>query len=80
MPKFYGTFMQKQATKNHYAEIDADNAALARDAMFAHFGENFMTVYTAEKFNGQVDRFGLKKLIGIQVYNHHSSIEYRERR
>lgn len=79
MPKFYGTFMQKQATKNHYVEIEADNMGLAREAMFAHFGSCWMTAYTVEKFEGQVEMFGLKKLIGIQVIDHgHGSIEYRE--
>ncbi len=71
--------MQKQVTKNHYVEIEADNMGVARDAMFAHFGEKWVTVYTAEGFKGQVAEFGLKKLIGIQVIDHgYGSIEYKE--
>lgn len=78
MAKFYGTFMQKQATKNHYVEFDADNESLARNAMFAHFGDKFMTVYTAKDFDGQVEQFNLKKLIGIQVIVYgHDSVEYK---
>ena len=62
--------MQKQAFKNHYVEIQADNMMLARQAMFDHFGDKFVTVYDEKTFEGQADEFGLKCLVTIQVIDH----------
>lgn len=77
MKKYFATFMQKQAFKNHYVTIHADNKELARDAMFAHFGDKFMTVYPGEELADQVAQFDLKELAAIQVIDHgHGSVEY----
>lgn len=73
--KFYGTFMFKQATRKMYVEIIAPNEQRARDAMFAHFGDKFMTVYSEERFKGQVEEFGLSKLLTIMV-DEHPNFEY----
>ncbi len=74
---YYATFMQKQATKNHYVLINAPDESTARAAMFAHFGDKFMTVYSEEKFEGQIENFKLKLLLAIAVIDHgHDSIEY----
>lgn len=67
---FYATFMQKQATKNKYVMITAENMDFAREAMFEHFGGKFMTVYDEPEFLPQVDRFGLSMLCRIAVVNH----------
>lgn len=77
MKYFYGTFMQKQATRNHYVKIIAPNEALARQCMFTHFGEKFMTVYSNAEFEGQAEKFNLTELLNILVTDHgHGSIEY----
>ncbi len=77
--KYYGTFMQKQAFSKYYVTIMADSIELARGAMFAHFGDKFMTVYDEDNFKGQSEKFELKNLITIEVINHgHGSIEYKE--
>lgn len=70
MSKFYGTFMFKQATREMYVKIIAPNEGRARDAMFAHFGVKFMTIYSEEQFAGQVEKFGLSKLLTIMVDEH----------
>lgn len=88
MVRFYGTFMQKQAFKNHYVEfVVLDSAAgipnpaspesIAREAMFAHFGDKFMTVYSEKEFDGQIERFNLRSLCKIQCKDFGSSTEYR---
>lgn len=70
MPNYYGSFMQKQAFKNHYVQINAPNEFEARNVMHAHFGANFMTVYDEEKFLPQIDQYGLSRLCTIEVINH----------
>lgn len=71
--------MQKQAFKGHYIVIEADSAELAREAMFNHFGEKFVTLYTEERFEGQVEEYGLKEMKpGIKVIDHgYGCIEYK---
>lgn len=76
MTKFYFTFMFKQAFKNLYVEIIAGNEALARNAMHEHFGDKWMTNYTWEQFEPQIDRFGLTKLCSITAIDHGSSQEF----
>lgn len=88
MAKFFGTFMQKQAFKNHYVEIDASthehvngcivpDSSIARQCMFDHFGDKFMTVYDEMQFEGQIDKFGLERLCHITAIDFASSIEYK---
>jgi len=81
MSIFYATFMQRQATKNHYIMITADNEKIARDAMFEHFGNKWMTVYEEEGFGKQIIDFKLSELLHIQVIDHgcdgHESLEYK---
>lgn len=70
--------MQKQAFKNQYITIHANNMALARAAMFDHFGDKFVTVYDEEIFAGQPLEFNLTELTAIQVIDHgHGSVEYK---
>ncbi len=80
MAIFYATFMQKQAFKRKYVKIEAQNRWQARDAMFAHFGDRFMTVYEEDGFNEQVVKYNLKQLCEIEVINHgteeHPNVEY----
>ncbi len=81
MAIFYATFMQRQATKNYYVMITAPNEKQARDAMFEHFGDKWMTVYKGEGFGQQIIDFQLSELIHIQVIDHgcegHESLEYK---
>lgn len=70
MADFYATFMQKQAFKNMYVEIVADNESFARQAMFDHFGGKFFTVYPEEKFTNVISDFNLVRLCRIYVINH----------
>lgn len=81
LQEFYVTFMQKQAFKNKYVRIMATNGSEARDAMFAHFGDKWMTSYEGSAFEGQIERFGLEELCCILVVNHgtkeYPSIEYK---
>lgn len=77
MPMYYGTFMQKQATRNKFVAIDAPDEGMARDAMFAHFGDKFMTVYDADRFSGQAEQFNMTLLLRITVTDYgHGSVEY----
>lgn len=50
MPNFFGYFMPKQAFRNCYVQIEAENMEQARRAMFDHFGAEFMTVEDKESF------------------------------
>lgn len=75
--EYFFTFMFKQATKNHYVRILAEDEGQARQAMFDHFGDKWFTSYTAEKFKDQPKEFNLKELCAIQVIDHGSSLEYR---
>lgn len=75
--KFYATFMQRQATKLHYVEIEAENVQDAHAAMHEHFGTTWAFMYDEAGFSGQVQQFGLKRLIGIKVTDHGSSVEYQ---
>jgi len=78
MAIFYATFMQKQATKNHYVKFTADSMGLAREAMHAHFGAEWMTVYDEKGFEGQTEEFNLKELLHIHVIAHeHSHSDFR---
>lgn len=77
LKEYYFTFMFKQATKNQYVRILATSEVKARDAMFAHFGDKWMTSYTAEKFKGQPERFNLTELMSILVTDYGSSVEYK---
>lgn len=77
MAEYYFTFMQKQAFRNHYVEIVADDAGLARQAMAHHFGDKWAFQYSdPEDFNKQVLMFNLKKLARISVIDHGSSFQY----
>lgn len=78
MNTYYATFMQKQAFKNHYIKIEADSMEIARETMFAHFGDKFMTVYPEEKFEGQAEEYNLHELCSIKtiVWPHNGSHEY----
>ena len=67
---FYATFMQKQATKNKYVMITAENMEHAREAMHEHFGDKWTTVYDEPEFLPQVDRFGLTMLCRIVATNY----------
>ena len=74
---YYATFMQKQAFKGKYVTILADTIGDARECMFAHFGEKFMTVYPSEKFKNQPDDYNLTPLCEIKVIDHgHNNMEY----
>lgn len=75
--KFFATFMQKQAFKSHYVEIWAKDIGLARDAMFEHFGDKFMTIYNEEQFKTQPIDYNLEKLCVINAIDHESSKEYQ---
>lgn len=92
MAKYYGSFMQKQAFKDRYAVFDviaiAENApgykseaALAREAMFAHFGDQFFTVYDEEAWAKSMETPYMPEmhaLCHIQVIHYgHDSIEYK---
>ena len=81
MTIYYATFMQRQATKNHFIMITADNEEQARDAMFEHFGNKWMTVYEEDGFEKQIIDFKLSELLHIRVINHgcreHESLEYK---
>ena len=79
MSHYFGTFMLKQAFKGHYIVIEADNAELAHEAMFNHFGEKFVTLYTVEIFEGQVEKYNLKEMKpGIKVIDHgYGCVEYK---
>ncbi len=48
---FFGNFMQKQAFRNNYVQIIAEDIEQARRAMFDHFGCEFMTVDSEENFS-----------------------------
>lgn len=74
--KHYFTFMNKQAFKNKYVCITAENTALARNAMHEHFGDKWMTNYSWEDFEPQIERFGLSLLCNIIAIDHGSSMEY----
>jgi len=76
MNKYYATFMQHQAFKNHYVEIIAENESIARAVMFDHFGRKWFTTYSEEKFAGQIEQFNLDRLLSITAIDHKSSIEY----
>lgn len=80
MYNYYYTFMQKQATKRAFVKITAENEGQSREAMFAHFGDKFMTGYSEKMFEGQQEEFGLWQLLHIKVVNHgtpeHPSLEY----
>lgn len=77
---YYFTFMNKQSFKKKYVRINAANEGEAREAMFAHFGDKWMTSYTEDKFEGQAERWGLTELCWILCVNHgtseHPSMEY----
>jgi len=45
--------------------------------MFAHFGDQWFTVHSEKEFDGQIERFNLKRLVLIRVVDHKSSMEYR---
>lgn len=78
MKKFYGTFMQKQATKDRYVEVQADTYELAHNAMSDHFGAKWAFLYSEQDFAGQAEAHGLRKLMTIHVTDYgHGSIEYR---
>lgn len=79
MPRFYATFMQKQAFKNKYVQINAPCIESARQAMFDHFGGKFMTVYDSEGFAGQDTKYGISRLcvIDVTVYAHSPQPDYR---
>ena len=89
MVKFYGTFMQKQAFKNHFIEIHVNDPipigeeelqtayALAHGTMVDHFGDKFAFVYSEKDFDGQAERHGLKMLCRICTTDFGSSIEYK---
>lgn len=72
----YGTFMQKQAFKNRYVTIICANMDEARQAMFAHFGDQFFTTYNEDDFAEQAERFKMKELCKIEVFNFGSSMGY----
>jgi len=76
MEIFYATFMGKQLFKNAYIEIEAASVELARGFMFNHFGKEWMTVYDEKGFEGQINRFNLKRLLKVAVIDHGSSLEY----
>lgn len=48
MPKFYGTFGGGQTFGYRSVVIEAKNMNMAREAMFATFGNKFCTVYADE--------------------------------
>lgn len=75
--KFFGTFMQKQAFKNHYVEIEAPSELDARAAMHSHFGREWFTTYKDAGFSNQAAEFGLKRLVGIRVIMHDTGAEYK---
>lgn len=75
--KFYFTFMQKQAFKNHFVEILAASMEEAREAMHHHFGDKWAFSYRHEGFGQQIQEFNLKRLATIQVIDHGSSLEHR---
>ena len=81
MSVYYFTFMNKQATKDHYVKIIADSNDLARQCMFDHFGDKWMTDYrdTPENpFSDQIKEYGLSMLLSITVIDHgHGSVEYK---
>lgn len=78
MAEFFGTFMGKQATRKKYVQITANDIVMARGAMFAHFGDKFMTVYTEEEFARQPALYGLTELLHIHVIDHgYGSVEYK---
>lgn len=76
MKVFYATFMQKQAFKQMYVEISAHDENMAREVMFAHFGNRFFSVYSEDQFSGQREAYGLRLLCHIQAIDHGSSVEY----
>jgi hypothetical protein len=43
-----------------YTTIDAETETEARQIYFAKFGEKFSFSYTAERFAGQVEKYGLQ--------------------
>ncbi len=86
---YYGTFMQKQATKARYVKIIVDQGlvsgasgsgsgnALAHGAMLDHFGTKFAFVYNEEQFLPQIEEYGLTELCTIRAIDHgYGSIEY----
>lgn len=70
MPIFYGTFMQKQGTKNHYVKMYADDKEAASHTMHDHFGEKYGFIYDAEEFKDQIILHDLTRLMTVVVVNH----------
>lgn len=81
MQNFFATFMQRQAFRSHYVQIQAPNYGLARQFMQDQFGGQFMTVYTEQDFEGQVEDWNLERLAKVEVIDHSGgrehSIEYK---
>ena len=66
----------KQAFKKLYVTIIAENMELAREAMFEHFGDKFMTVYAEDDFADQPMRYDLLEMCKIEVTDFGSSKLY----
>lgn len=75
--KFHITFMTKQAFRNHYVTVMAKDQDLARQAAFAHFGDQFFTDYPDdEAWQEQIEAHGMKRLFTIWALDWTSSIQY----
>lgn len=77
MQKFYATFMQKQAFKKHYVEIEASDVSTARQFMADHFGDKYGFLYDERAFAGQPQQYGLICLCSVVATDFGSSVEYK---
>jgi hypothetical protein len=62
MTTFYGTFGTGQEYAGCYIEIHAQDMHCARTFMIKAHGQRWSSVYTAEQFAGQAERYGLMRL------------------
>jgi len=69
MNKYFITFMGKQAFRNCYVYIYAENINTARQCAFEHFGREFMTVYLDNdgELEKQIADFGITELATIRA-------------
>lgn len=85
--KFFVTFTNRRAFRNKYVIIKVDKDAegnandIARQAVWDHFGNKWMTVYPHSDLRRQIVSYGLKELTTILVnrFGHYDLEEDQER-